>query len=194
MRALLAEMHPDRIALCFRTVGADGLPEGLADEPRFAERLARIVMRHYDLADTGEPIGEADQALALLSRDNLEKLAMRAGVVVHARQFVQEIRGPVLAALGKRFGADALDDARRHADLAMDKAKIDDLDELEAEIAGDGAACIAAWIEALPVSLQRRVRLKWPNNHAVPVTDNTDLVELGPAILRRLGLSESRTA
>lgn len=194
MSALLAEMHPDRIAVCFRTVGADGLPDGLLDEPRFAARLVQIVTRHYDLADTGETIEEADRALALLSRENLEKLALRAGVVMHARQFVQEIRGPVLAALGERFGADALDDARRHADLAMDKAKIDDVDELEAEIARDGTACLAAWIESLPVSLQRRVRLKWPNDHAVPVTDHTDLVERGPAILRRLGHSESRSA
>ncbi len=194
MSALLAEMHPDRIALCFRTVGVDGLPEGLADEPRFAARLAQIVTRHYDLADTGETIEEVDRALAVLSRENLEKLAARAGVVLHARQFVQEIRGPVLAALGERFGADALDDARRHPDLAMDKVKIDDLDELEAEIAGDGTACLAAWIEAIPVSLKRRVRLKWPNDHAVPVTDRADLVEHGPAILRRLGHSESRIA
>ncbi|MDP9837208.1 hypothetical protein J2T09_001960 [Neorhizobium huautlense] len=194
MSALLAEMHPDRIAVCFRTVGADGLPDGLLDEPRFAARLTQIVTRHYDLADTGESVEEADRALALLSRENLEKLAIRAGVVLHARQFVQEIRGPVLAALGERFGADALDDARRHADLAMDKAKIDDLDKLEAEIAGDGTACLAAWIEALPVSLKRRVWLKWPNDHAVPATDRVDLAERGPAILRRLGLFESRIA
>lgn len=194
MSTLLADMHPDRIALCFRTVGADGLPDRLVDETRFAERLAQIVTRHYDLVDTDESIEEADRALALLSRENLEKLAMRAGVVLHARQFVQEIRGPVLTALGERFGADTLDDARRHADLAMDKAKIDDLDELEAEIAGDGTACLAAWIEALPVPLKRRVRLKWPNDHAVPVTDRTGLVEHGPVILRRLGLSESRIA
>lgn len=194
MSALLADMHPDRIALCFRTVGIDGLPKGLLDEPRFAGRLTQIVTRHYDFADMGESVEEADRALALVSRENLEKLTVRAGVVLHARQFVQEIRGPVLAALGERFGADALDDARRHADLATDKAKIDDLDELEAEIARDGTACLAAWIEALPASLRRRVRLKWPSDHTVPVTDNVDLVERGPAILRRLGHSESRIA
>lgn len=194
MSALLADMHPDRIAVCFRSVGADGLPDGLLDEPRFAARLARIVTRHYDLADADEAIEDADRVLAARARENLEELAVRAGVVLHARHFVQEIRGPVLAALTERFGADALDDARRHADLATDKAKIADLDELEAEIARAGTACLAAWIKALPVSLQRRVRLKWPNDHAVPVTDNTELVEHGPTILRRLCVSESRIA
>lgn len=192
MNALLADMHPDRIAVCFRNLGVDGLPDKLLDEPRFAARLAQIVTHHYDLAEEGESIEEADRALALLSRDNLEKLAIRAGVVAHARQFVQEIRGPVLAALGERFGTEALDDARRHADLAVEKAKIEDLDELETKIAGAGTACLAAWIEALPVFLQRRVRLKWPNDHAVPVTNRAGLVERGPAILRRLGVSESR--
>lgn len=194
MSALLADMHPDRIAVCFRTVGADGLPEGLLGEARFAERIAQIVTRHYDLADADQAIEKADRVLAARTRENLEELAVRAGVVLHARQFVQEIRGPVLAALTVRFGADALDEARRHVDLATDKAKIADLDELEAEIARAGTACLAAWIEAIPVSLQRRVRLKWPNDHAVPVTGNTDLVEHGPAILRRLGVSESRIA
>ncbi|MEB2847437.1 hypothetical protein GAO09_24930 [Rhizobiales bacterium RZME27] len=194
MNALLAEMHPDRVALCFRTVGANGLPDGLMDEPRFATRLTEIVTCHYDLADTSESIDEVDQALALLSRDNLEKLAARAGVVLHARQFVQEIRGPVLSALTDRFGAEALDDARRHGALATDMARTDDLDELEAEVARDGTSCLAAWIEVLPVSLKRRVRLKWPNDHAVPAKDNADLVELGPVILRRLYASESRNA
>ena len=194
MNALLAGMHPDRIALCFRTVGAEGLPDGLLSEPRFATRLAQIVTRHYDLADTGEAIEEADHALAMLSRNDLEKLASRAGVVLHARQFVQEIRGPVLATLTDRFGAVALDDVRHHADLATDKTRIDDLDALEAEISRDGMACLAAWIKSLPASLQRRVRLKWPNDHAVPMTDSTDLVERGPVILRRLGPVESRIA
>ena len=194
MNALIADMHPDRIAVCFRTVGADGLPDGLLGEPRFAGRIAQIVTRHYDLVDANDAIEEADRVLAARARENLEELAVRAGVVLHARQFVQEIRGPVLAALTERFGVDALDDARRHVDLATDRAKITDLDELEAEIARAGTACLAAWIEAIPVSLQRRVRLKWPNDHAVPVTDNTDLVEHGPAILRRLGVSESRIA
>lgn len=194
MSAPLADIHPDRIALCFRTAGVDGLPDGLLGEPRFAGRLAEIVTRHYDLADTGETLDEADLALAALSREDLERLAVRAGVVVHARQFVQEIRGPVLAALGERFGPEALDVARRHAGLGLDIARTDDLDALETEIARAGTACLAGWIQTLPASLQRHIRLKWPNDHAVPVTDNADLVEHGPAILRRLGADESRIA
>lgn len=194
MSALLAEMHPDRITRCFRNVGAAGLPDGLLGNPRFAGRLAHIVTRHYDLADVDETAEEADRALAALSQENLQQLAIRAGVVVHARRFVQEIRGPVLVALTERFGLEALDDARRHADLAMDRAKTDDFDALETDIAGDGMACLSAWIEALPVALRKRVRLKWPNDHAVPVTDDATLRDHGPTILRRLGAVESRIA
>jgi hypothetical protein len=194
MSALIADMHPDRIAVCFRTVGAGGLPEGLLSEPRFAGRLGEIVTRHYDLGDAGETEDDADRVLAALSRENLEKLAMRAGVVLHARQFLQEIRGPVLAALTERFGAQALDDARRHADMAPDMARTDDLDELEAEVARDGTSCLAAWIDAVPISAKRRVRLKWPNDHAVPMADDNRFQECGPAILRRLGATESSAA
>lgn len=194
MNALIADMHPDRIATCFRTVGADGLPEGLLGDARFSGRLAEIVTRHYDLGDAGETADDADRILAALSQENLEKLAIRAGVVLHARQFVQEIRGPVLAALGERFGPEALDDARRHADLALDMARTDDLDQLEAEVVRDGTLCLAAWIEALPISVKRRVRLKWPNDHAVPMTDDGRFQECGPAIMRRLGAAESSAA
>jgi hypothetical protein len=194
MNALIADMHPDRIATCFRTVGADGLPEGLLGEPRFADRLTEIVTRHYDLGDMGETADDADHVLAALSREDIEKLAIRAGVVLHARQFVQEIRGPVLAALGERFGPVALDDARRHTDLALDMARTDDLDQLEAEVARDGTSCLAAWIDALSVSVKRRVRLKWPNDHAVPTMDDGRFQECGPAILRRLGVAESSAA
>lgn len=194
MSALIADMHPDRIATCFRTVGADGLPEGLLGDARFSGRLAEIVMRHYDLDDAGETADDADRVLVALTRGHLEKLAVRAGVVLHARQFVQEIRGPVLAALGERFGPAALDDARRHADLAVDMARTDDLDQLDAEVTRDGTACLAAWIDALPVSVKRRVRLKWPNDHAVPMTDDGRFQERGPAILRRLGTAESAAA
>jgi hypothetical protein len=146
------------------------------------------------LGNVVENIDESDQILAALSRENLDSLAARAGVVVHARQFLQEIRGPVLAALAERFGPQALDDARRHAGLAADRPTTDDPEALEAEVARDGAACLAAWIAALPVALQTRVRLKWPHDLAVPTTDDAVLLDRGPAILRSVADHKSQTA
>ncbi|PRD41753.1 hypothetical protein C5748_20040 [Phyllobacterium phragmitis] len=187
-----ADMDPDRMAACFRTVGSSGLPAALMKEPRFTARLANLFRCHYDLHETAEREGEEeDRAIAALSRQELEGLAARAGIVLHARDFLREIRGPVLASLGERFGADALEDARRHADLACERPKAVDLDGLEVAVRLDGQACLAGWIAALPAPLARRVRLKWPNDAAVPVTDDAVVIERGPAILRRLASDES---
>lgn len=187
MNDMPVDLHPDRMAVCFRTVGTAGLPKKLTAEPRFAARLAGVLHRHYDLAEADDGgFAPEDQILAGLSRDELERLAARAGVILRAREFLREIRGPVLAALAERFGADALEDARQHVDLAGDRLQAIDLDGLEAAVNLDGEACLAAWIIALPAPLLRRVRLKWPNDHAVPATDDADIIERGPAILRRL--------
>lgn len=195
MSGLPAHLYPDRLAVCFRTAGAAGLPEALTTEPRFAARIAGIVDRHYDLSEPAPDVGPEDRFLLDLSREDLDRFAARAGIVLHARKFLQEIRGPVLAALTERFGPDAMDDARRHADLAAaDGEMTADLDAFAARATRDGAACLAAWIGVLPMPLQRRVQLKWPNDHAVPTTDDADIRERGPAILRRLVSVESQSA
>ncbi|OHV79424.1 hypothetical protein [Rhizobium sp. LCM 4573] len=195
MNDMPAGLHPDRMAVCFRTVGAAGLPKRLTAEPRFSARLAGVLYRHYDLTEMDDGSGmREDQVLAALSRDDLERLALHAGVILRAREFLREIRGPVLAALAERFGADALEDARRHVDLAGDRPQAVDLEGLEAAVNNDGEACLAAWIMALPAPLSRRVRLKWPNDHAVPSTDDADIIERGPALLRRLASDAGHSA
>lgn len=195
MSDMPSHLHPDRMAVCFRSAGVAGLPEKLTSEPRFAARLAGVLHRHYDLAEIDERGGaQEDQALAGLSREELEGLSVRAGVILRAREFLQEIRGPVLAALAERFGADGLEDARRHVGLAVDRPKTMDLDALEAMVKLEGEACLAAWIAALPLPLSRRVRLKWPNDHAVPVTQDVAILERGPLILRRLASDTGHNA
>lgn len=192
MSDLPADMHPDRMTACFRTAGSAGLPGALRSEPRFASRLADLVGRHYDLVEVSEDDGDkADHLLAGLSLRELDRLASRAGVVLRARDFLREIRGPMLAAFAERFSADALEDARRHFDLAPDRQKAGDLDGLTAAVEQDGLACLAAWIAALPEPLSRRVRLKWPNDAAVPTTDDMDIIKHGPVIMRRLAANAS---
>ncbi|GGB05706.1 hypothetical protein GCM10011491_37240 [Brucella endophytica] len=187
MSDLLSDIDPGRMAVCFRTLGPSGLPAAFMKDPRFTERFADIVRCHYGLQEINEREGdEIDRAIASLPRPELEGLAARAGIVLHARAFIQEIRGRVLAALGDRFGADALEDARRHAGLAGERPNPVDLDALEMAVRRDGQACLAGWIATLPQSLARRVRLKWPNDAAVPMTDDAIAIERGPAILWRL--------
>jgi hypothetical protein len=180
-------LHPDRLIVCFRTAGAAGLPGELTSDPRFSTRLSAVVHRHYDLADEdGESGTREDRILTDGSREQLEQLSGRAGIIFNAKAFVREIRGPVLAAMTERFGAEALESARHNVDLAGDRPRSADLDELAAAVERDGWACLAAWISGLPPQMSRRVQLKWANDHAVPATDDNAIIERGPEILRRL--------
>lgn len=191
MSALVHDIDRERLAACFRTLSDDGFSDALLSEPRFSERLNDIVKCHYGLSDMDDDVDEADRMLMALSRAHLEKLAFRAGAVLHARQFLMEVRGPVLSALALRFGPSAMDDARRHVSLAPEMARIDDLDTLEASVSRGGTACLAAWIASLPAPVQRRIRLKWPNDQSVPKTDDVAIGDRGAVILKSLVSCES---
>lgn len=187
MTGLPAGIHPERVAACFRASASGGFAERLMKEPRFTSRLNDLLAGQYGLAHIQDDMGDTpDMLLAGLGSSDLERLARRAGIVFYAHVFVQEIRGPMLAVFSERFGAEALEDARAHHDLAGGRPATDDLEALEKSVREEGKACLAAWIAALPEQLSRRVKLKWPNDTAVPVTVDQDLVERGTAILRRL--------
>jgi hypothetical protein len=183
-------IHADRILACFSTVSSPVVLEHLRGEPRFAARLMEIVARHYGLSAVDNDIEPADRALADLPREELDAIALRAGVVVNARVFLREIRGPMLTALGERFGAQALEDARRHGELAADRMPVGDIDALEKAVQRDGEACLGAWIATLAEPLARTVKLKWPDDMSVPAVPDEGLREgygdRGPQILRRL--------
>ncbi|MBY5378374.1 hypothetical protein ELG83_24310 (plasmid) [Rhizobium leguminosarum] len=182
-----SDLHPERLTACFRTIVAGGFLEGLMGEARFAGRLADVVSRHYGLTRiSADGAAAEDLVLADLGLNELRALALRAGVILHSKAFLQEIRGPVVAALIERFGSGALDDARRHFDLIAERPKAADLDELQRLIQLDGEACLAAWIASLPPALSARVRLKWPDDHALPKTDDVEIIARGPTIMRRL--------
>ena len=187
MSGLANNVHPDRVVACFRMDGSDGFAKKLTKEPRFAGRLEALLRQHYSLTENDDSGDTVDRALAALSLSELEALAFRAGIIFRARVFIQEIRGPVLAAFAERFGEEALEDARLHHDLAGERALIHDLDDLEKAIRDEGRACLAAWIATLPEPLSKQLCLKWPDDASVPSTRDPDILEHGPAILRRLG-------
>jgi hypothetical protein len=183
-----SDIHADRILACFSTVSSAVVLEHLRGEPRFAARLTDIVARHYGLSAIDDDIDPADRTLADFSKDELDAIALRAGVVVNARIFLREIRGPMLAALGERFGAQALEDARQNAELAADRPPVDDIDALEKAVQHDGQACLGAWIAALREPMRRTVMLKWPDDTSVPKGGDEAPGKQGPQILRRLVL------
>ncbi|MEJ5023038.1 hypothetical protein WH297_25420 [Ochrobactrum vermis] len=180
-------VHPQRVAACFGAGGSGIFVKKLMQESRFTGRLEALLRQHYHLEETdgaGDPV---DRALAALSLSELEALAFRAGIIFRARVFIQEIRGPVLAAFAARFGDEALEDARLHHDLAGERALIHDLDALEKAIRDEGRACLAACIATLPEPLSKQLCLKWPDDASIPSTSDPDILEHGPAIVRRLG-------
>ncbi|MGU3399953.1 hypothetical protein ACLBWS_09455 [Brucellaceae bacterium D45D] len=187
MGGLANSVHAERITACFRAGGSGSFVQKLMQEPRFARRLGALLRQHYHLAEidgAGEPV---DRALAASGLSELEALAFRAGIIFRARVFIQEIRGPVLAAFAERFGEEAMEDARLHHDLAGERALIHDLDSLEKAIRDEGRACLAAWIATLPEPLSKQLCLKWPDDASIPSSSDPDIFEQGPAIVRRLG-------
>lgn len=191
MTGLPPAIHPARISACFVSTSAPALVLDLLREPRFAARLADLVRRHHHLEDVAEEDWDhPDSLIAERDLEGLESLALCAGIVFRAQVFVREIRGPVLAALAERFGSQAMRSARLHRDLAGDRAHPGDLDALELLVREEGRACLAAWIASRPAALARRVRLKWPDDAAVPITADPELLSRGPEILRRLVLDE----
>ena len=154
--------HPARLSAAFDPPLPQDAAARLLVHPRFAARIEAMC-------------GPTDH-----TRDGLEALARRAGPILHARAFVREIRGPAIADLTARFGADALADARAHADLGWNRdAPIDTL-------AADGIACLGAWIAALPEPERRGVSMLWPDDDAVPCTTDATILTLGPRIITRL--------
>ncbi len=187
MGGLADSVHPQRVAACFGAGGSGSFVQKLMQEPRFAGRLEALLRQHYRLAENDDGGDPVDRALAALSLSELEALAFRAGIIFRARVFIQEIRGPVLAAFAARFGAEALEDARLHHDFAGERALIHDLDALENAIRDEGRACLAAWIGTLPEPLSKQLCLKWSDDASMPSTSDPDILEHGSAIVRRLG-------
>ncbi|WP_343315002.1 hypothetical protein AAIB41_15930 [Brucella sp. BE17] len=194
MSSILDNVHPERIAACFRAEASGSLAKKLMKEPRFAGRLEALLHQHYQISDDGDADDTVDRMIAGLDLSELEALAFRAGIVYRARIFVQEIRGPILAAFAERFGEEALQDARLYHDLAGERLPILDLDALENAIREEGEACLGAWIRTLPEPLSKQLSLKWPDDAAIPATSDADILARGPAIMRRLGENRGQTS
>lgn len=157
--------HPARLAAAFTPPIPTDVAAQLLAHPRFKGRIDAMF---------GGP--------APMDRATLDDLARRAGPVLHARSFVREIRGPVIAELTARFGAGALADARAHADLGRDRDAPADAETITA----DGIACLGAWIAALPDDIRTRITAQWPDDASLPRTSDATILTLGPQIIDRL--------
>lgn len=163
-------VHPKRLAAAFDPPVSEDIASRLLSEPRFSSRIDAM------LGISG----------TVPERAALEALVDRAGIVLNARHFVREIRGPVIAEWTARFGADALAEARANVDLGWDRETPDQPSDLDQQLQSDGLACLAAWIAARPAPERRCIAVQWPNDDAVPGTDDPTILTLGPQILDRL--------
>lgn len=167
MAGLIAAFDPERFA--------EWLGHGLSSEmlgrilavPRLEAACTRLVERRIGPLTghehpAGAVVGGMD-GLALLW------LAQRAGAVWHACAILRVIDGAAVRALVKQIGPVLRDVAIRHAGLAagiaagrQDGEELADPAELAGRIASDGLGCVAAWCDAQPPALGRRVLLAMP--------------------------------
>lgn len=180
----MSTLHPARLAARFSPPLTEAVAGRLLAEPRFADRIEAL----FSL-DVAPSASEADGILISLCREPLEQLAARAGVVLHARRILQEIRGPVISDFVAHFGEPALVAARAHADLSADRQAPEEGAEFQV-IADDGMACLAAWLSDLPPILHMRVALSWPDDGSLPYTNDPVILSHGPQIMRRLALEQ----
>lgn len=166
--------HPARLAAFFDPPLPVDIASQLLSHPRFASRIAAL-------------LGARD---TIVDKSDLDELALRAGMIFHAPYFVREIRGPAVAELATRFGAEHIAEARLNADLGADfgahRPSPQDIEDLAQAIERDGSACIGAWIASLPEEERRLVALQWADDSAVPTTEDAEILSLGPKILNRL--------
>lgn len=127
-------------------------------------------------------LSPADAALVTSPGARLLALAHAAGAVRHAVRVRALVRGPEIAALAARIGPEARAAALQHTPAAPLPPTVYATGDLAADIAADGAACVAAWLAELPAWAAARLRLAhpWPADGASPAL---------AALLRRLGQS-----
>ncbi|HUB45100.1 MAG TPA: SctK family type III secretion system sorting platform protein [Acetobacteraceae bacterium] len=145
----------------------------LLASPRLAPRASRWLAGLLGHGDP-EALPPADRALALAPAETLELVALCAGAVWHAPRVRALVLGADIAVLRERLGDEVRRFGLRHAALAWTSARsgaAEDANTLAEDIARDGSACLAAWIEALPDWAAARLRLKRPGEGLLPVDD-----------------------
>jgi len=177
----------ERLAVCFDGELDADLCGRLKTSKRLQDRLAVIVRQHYALAAWLAPqaCSDVDRAIALSTPQRLSELARRSGAIFWASAIANAILAPEVEALHQQVGEAACSFALENRDLAGLEQSLEPRESVGQRIAEDGWRCIAAWCHAQPPAVGLRVRLKLPPAEAVDELPSPDLIEIGPAIVRR---------
>ncbi|AKT30646.1 type III secretion protein [Pseudomonas syringae pv. actinidiae] len=162
----------------------------LRDTPRFNERFEQLLIGHFKLRPLAqlEPPAQQDLTVLLLADNDFSRLPRLCGAVWHAATLSREIRGEVVSEYRRLLGDDAFTLALAHRQLAGAANLLRTPDELIQVIDRDGAACVAAWLEAQPAQLRAwlLLRLQAPAQEKHPQPGNEQQVTVVHAVARHL--------
>lgn len=152
------------------------LVETLKAEPRFRGRLAELLASRLQKI---ESVNQAQAGMLAKRSEALADLAMKAGVIWHARALVRIIDGASRRRLVTQWGERTIDLALRHAQLSPKLVPDHMTAEAISDAApGEGAACLAAWVNLQPAAVAVRLMLLAPE--AQPLSKHMDF---GPPII-----------
>ncbi|WP_379071234.1 SctK family type III secretion system sorting platform protein [Mesorhizobium sp. UC74_2] len=160
--------------------------ERMLETPRLQPRLSKLLAERHGLASRGlDRLPEkVDQQIALLSGDELERLALRAGAIYWANSLAAIIDGRQANAVQTALGPELCAAAVANRDISGPAKALEPLDGLSGRIFADGLSCLESWLQDVPPQLASRVRLKLANG--LPgLGDARQVAELGARILRR---------
>lgn len=160
--------------------------ERMLETPRLQPRLSKLLAERHGLAARGlaRLPEQVDQQIALLSGDELERLALRAGAIYWANSLAAIIDGRQASAIQVALGPELCTSAVANRDISGPAKSLEPLDGLSGRIFADGLSCLESWLQDVPPQLASRVRLKLANG--LPgLGDARQVAELGARILRR---------
>ncbi|MFE0014584.1 SctK family type III secretion system sorting platform protein [Mesorhizobium sp. NPDC059054] len=160
--------------------------ERMLETPRLQPRLSKLLAERNELTTDDPPQlpDHIDRQIALVSGEDLERLALRAGAIYWANSLAAVIDGRQAGAIQTALGPELCAFAVANRDISGPVRPLEPLDGLSGRIFADGLSCLESWLQDMPPQLSKRVRLRLANG--LPgLGDATQVAELGARILRR---------
>jgi hypothetical protein len=183
-----------RLAICFGVSVNPAFGAKLLENPRMQPQISALLVSRYELADvSASELKPEDSAVALLPTRGLQDLAKLAGAIYWSSAIASAVLGKEVLALHSAIGAEICATAIKHRDLGAPGLSLAVLDTLVDRITVDGWKCLAAWCDAMPVGVAKRVRLKLPASPPLDMQAVPPFTERGPNIVRRAAQSNEAT-
>ncbi|WP_426135939.1 type III secretion protein [Pseudomonas sp. PWP3-1b2] len=175
------------LGACF----ADDLPaqvlQAMQAQPRFRQRLEKLLVSHYQLAPLEQLVSPlaADLPVLLLSDAQFARLPRLCGAIWHASTLSREIRRDVVNELRAGLGTEVFSQALALRQLGGAADLLRDPAELIEAIDRDGQGCVAAWLHAQHADFQGwlRLRFAFPQGYSARLPRDLEIVQAAAACL-----------